>query len=432
MLRIVSTGEDGPFIEENLARFREVLRERNFFLLWLGQIISQFGDRLNQMALIALVYYKKPDSPFELAKFFSFTVIPSFIVSPIAGAFIDRWNKKKTMITCDILRGLIVLVIPVAFLELTPSFPIYTAVFLIFAVSCFFLPARLAMIPDLVSKDKLLVANSLFTVTGMIGAVFWFVVGGILVEILKVRGGLYLNSVVYFLSALAIVFITRKKIRSEPPKKAEESLGLEKIIRTSLFKEIKDGFNYLRSHKEAKFAFNVLFILMAGVGASYSVVIVFIQQAMGSVTRDLGLLGFFLGGGFFIGSVLYGKFGHGLPKSKTIFGCLVAAGAAMFFFTALLKWTHSFVFASAVAAVLGTAVAPIGISMNTLIHEVTYEHMRGRVFSSLGIVMNFAFLVFMLISSKLAEHIDRSWILYSVSVFYVVSGISGFILNKDD
>ncbi|MDP3786309.1 MAG: MFS transporter [Candidatus Omnitrophota bacterium] len=415
-----------------MVRFREVLRERNFFLLWLGQIISQFGDRLNQMALIAIVYYKKPDSPFELAKFFSFTVLPSFIVSPIAGAFIDRWDKKKTMITCDILRGLIVLVIPVAFLELTPSFPIYTAVFLIFAVSCFFLPARLAMIPDLVSKDKLLVANSLFTVTGMIGAIFWFVVGGILVEMLKVRGGLYLNSVIYFLSALAIVFIVKKKIQSEPPQNVGKPIDLEKIIKTSLFQEIKDGFNYLRHHKEARFAFNVIFILMAGVGASYAVVIVFIQQAMGSVTKDLGLLGFFLGGGFLIGSMLYGKFGHGLPKPKTIFGCLILAGVAMFFFTVLLKWTQSFVFASAAAAVLGIAVAPIGISTNTIIHEVTYENMRGRVFSSLGIVMNFAFLVFMLISSKLAERVDRSWILYSVSVFYVISGILGLILKKGD
>lgn len=415
-----------------MARFREVLRERNFFLLWLGQIISQFGDRLNQMALIAIVYYKKPDSPFELAKFFSFTVIPSFIVSPIAGAFIDRWDKKRTMVTCDILRGLIVLVIPIAFLNLTPSFPIYTAVFMIFAVSCFFLPARLAMIPDLVSKDKLLAANSLFTVTGMIGAIFWFVVGGILVEILKLRGSLYLNSVIYILSALAIIFIARKKMHAEPRQNVGESVDLEKIIKTSLLKEIKDGFDYLRHHREAKFAFNVLFILMAGVGASYAVVIVFIQQAMGSVTKDLGLLGFFLGGGFFAGSMLYGKFGHRLPKAKTIFGCLVLAGAAMFFFTALLKWTQSFAFASAVAAVLGIAIAPIGISTNTLIHEVTHENMRGRIFSSLGIAMNFAFLIFMLAAAKLAEYIDRSWILYSVGVFYAICGVAGFILKKDN
>lgn len=394
----------------------------------MGQIISQFGDRLNQMALIAIVYSRAPGSAFELAKLLSFTIIPSFIVSPIAGAFVDRWDRKRMMITCDILRGLIVLAIPVALLTLKSSFPIYTAVFLIFTVSCFFIPARLAIIPDLVSSDKLLTANSLFSVTGMIGAIGWFVVGGLLVEFYGVKGGLYLNSVIYFLSALAITFIARKKysVRS-----SSESIKIKEAIETSLTKDIKDGLNYLKNHREVKFVFGVLFILMAGAGTAYAVIIVFIQQAMGSITRDLSLSGLFLGGGFFFGSLLYGRLGHGLPKPKMIFTCLILSGIAIFIFTALLKWTQSFKFASIMAMILGLAVAPIGISTNTLIHEVSVEHMRGRVFSSLGIVMNFALLIFMLIASRLAEYIDRSWILYSVSIFYIASGILGFVLKKE-
>ncbi len=374
------------------------------------------------MALIAIVYARTPDSPFELAKIFSFTVIPSFIVSPIAGAFIDRWDKKRTMITCDILRGLIVLAIPIAFLDLIPSFPIYTAVFLIFAVSCFFLPARLSIIPDLVSKEKLLVANSLFTLTGMIGAIFWFVVSGLLVELLKVRGGLYLNSVVYFLSALAIVFITGKKRHLH---QHAGSVKIDEAIKTSLLADIKEGLKYLRSHREARFAFQVLSVVMAGAGAAYAVIIVFVQEAMGSITRDLSLLGMFLGAGFFIGSLFYGKLGHRFSKARMIFGCLIIAGVAMFFFTALLKLTQSFFFASVIAMFVGMSLAPIGISTNTLIHEMVIENMRGRIFSSMGIAMNLAFLIFMLSTSKLAETVDRSWILYGVSFFYVISGVLG-------
>ena len=407
-----------------MARFREVLSERNFFLLWVGQIISQFGDRLNQMALIAIVYVRTPGSPFELAKFFSFTIIPSFFVSPIAGAFIDRWDRKRTMIGCDILRGLIVFAISLLFLNLTPTFPIYTAVFLIFAVSCFFLPARLAIIPDLVPKEKLLVANSLFTVTGMIGFIFWFVVGGFLVEFLKVKGGLYLNSFVYLMSALAIVFITGHRRRQ---KKAEGSVDIEEIIKTSLIGDIKDGIKYLKNNSEARFAFRMVFILMAGAGAAYTVVIVFIQEAMGSMTRDLSLLLMPLGVGFFIGSLLYGRVGHRFSKAKSIFTCLILCGISMFAFTAVLKGTKSILGASVVAAVLGVVSAPVGISTTTLIHEMVEEKMRGRIFSWLGIAMNLAFLIFMLGGAKLAERIDSGWILYGVSVFYVVSGILGFI-----
>ena len=376
------------------------------------------------MALIAIVYSRAPGSPFELAKFFSFTIIPSFFVSPIAGAFIDRWDKKRTMIGCDILRCLIVFAIPLMFLNLTPTFPIYTAVFLIFAVSCFFLPARLAIIPDLVSKENLLVANSLFTVTGMIGAIFWFVVGGLLVEFLKVKGGLYLNSFVYLMSALAIVFITGHRRRQ---KKTGDSVGIEEIIKTSLIREIKDGIKYLAVHGEARFAFRTLFVLMAGAGAAYAVVIVFIQEAMGTMTRDLSLLGLFLGAGFFIGSLLYGRMGHRFSKAKSIFACLILCGISMCAFTAVLKGTKSFLGASVVAMILGIAMAPIGISTNTLIHEMVDEKMRGRIFSSLGIAMNLAFLIFMLGAAKLAERVDSGWILYGVSVFYVASGILGFI-----
>jgi len=407
-----------------LAGFREVLKERNFFLLWVGQIISQFGDRLNQMVLIAIVYDRAPGSPFELAKLFSFTIIPSFFVSPIAGAFIDRWDNKRTMITCDILRGLTVLMIPIAFLNLVPRFPIYSAVFLIFAVSCFFLPARPSIIPDLVSKEKLLVANSLFTVTGMIGAIFWFVVGGLLVEFFKVKGGLYLNSLVYLLSAAAIVFVTGHKRKKKPP---TENVDIEKIIKTSLVKEIKDGFKYLKGHREARFAFRTLFVLMAGAGAIYAVAIVFIQEVMGSMTRDLSLLGMFLGAGFFIGSMIYGRLGRHFSKAKSIFTCLILCGIAICAFTAVLKGTKSFAGASAVAMILGMAMAPIGISTNTIIHEMVDEKMRGRIFSSLGVAMNMAFLIFMLSAAKLAEKIDSGWIFYGVSVFYVISGILGFV-----
>jgi len=411
-----------------LARFREVLKERNFFLLWLGQIISQFGDRLNQMVLIAIVYARTPGSPFELAKFFSFTIIPSFFVSPLAGAFIDRWDKKTTMIVCDVLRGLVVLAVPLLFVDVgsAPSVPIYAAVFLIFAVSCFFLPARLSIIPDLVSKDKLLVANSLFTVTGMIGAIFWFVVGGVLVEMVKVRNGLFINALIYLMSAAAIVFITGHHRRAKKTSGPVSAANIENMIKTSIVKDITDGLRYLKHNREARFAFRVLFVMMAGAGAAYSVIIIFIQDSMGSITKDLGLLGMFLGAGFFAGSLAYGKAGHRFSMHKTIFGCFIAAGLAMFAFTMLLKWTQSFMAASVAAMVLGIFLAPVGISTNTMIHEMVVENMRGRIFSSLGIAMNIAFLIFMLCSSKLAETLDRSYILYAVSGFYVVAGILGF------
>ena len=64
-----------------MTKFREVLSNRNFLFLWIGQLISTFGDRLTQMALVALVYQQNPGSEIALAKLISFTIIPVFIIS---------------------------------------------------------------------------------------------------------------------------------------------------------------------------------------------------------------------------------------------------------------------------------------------------------------------------------------------------------------
>ena len=100
--------------------FRKILINKSFFSLWIGQIISQCGDRINQMALIGLVYTKFGASSTQLAKLFSFAILPVFLVGPIAGVYVDRWSKKYTMFYSDILRGLLVL--SIAFYFLTYSY----------------------------------------------------------------------------------------------------------------------------------------------------------------------------------------------------------------------------------------------------------------------------------------------------------------------
>ena len=165
-----------------MVRFREVLKNRNFFLLWLGQIISQFGDRLGQMALIALVYLRTPGSPLGIAKIFSFTIIPVFLIGPIAGVYVDRWDRRRTMYVCDFLRALLLLSIPLFLFYTKNLFFIYFIIFIAFSLGRFFVPAKLSIVPELVVKKDLLIANSLVNTTGMIAAILGFGVSGVLVE----------------------------------------------------------------------------------------------------------------------------------------------------------------------------------------------------------------------------------------------------------
>ena len=153
-----------------------------------------------------------------------------------------------------------------------------------------------------------------------------------------------------------------------------------------------DGINYIQSQKNIRFIFLLMSVLFTAAGAIYVIIIVFIQQTFGSVTKDLGFLAVPLGIGLFAGSMVYGRFGKELSKFKTIFGALILGGMMVTFFAAAISHTHDRVFAAILAAILGFIIGPIMIAANTVIHSVCSEEMSGKVFSALEFVMHLAFL----------------------------------------
>lgn len=414
-----------------MARIREVLGIPNFFFLWLGQVISQFGDRLTQMVLIGLIYKRAPGSAYELAKLFIFVVVPVFVVGPVAGVYADRWKRKYTMLVSDVIRGILVLLIASYLMlvpKLHPIFPIYLIVFTIFSTTRFFIPAKMSIIPDLVPQDKLLEANSLIHTTGMIAAMLGLGLGGILVSIpaVGVKGGLLIDAATFFISAILISFI---RINKEPQELKENIYAIgrrvKEIIRTSVIEEIGNGLKYIFSHRKMHFVIALLFLLWSGIGASYVVMIVFIQKALASVTRHLGLLAMLFGAGLFCGSVIYGKYGQRISRTKAIFLSLVLGGMFLVNFVLLVDIGKNFYLITIIAFLFGVSLSPIMISSNTIIHELIPDELRGRVFSSLEAVMHLAFFIFMLACSILAEFVNPSFILLAVGVVFVYCGILG-------
>ncbi len=415
-----------------MIRFRDVLKDRNFFVLWIGQVISNFGDRLNQMALVALVYQRTPGSAIALAKLISFTIIPVFIIGPVAGVWVDRLNRKNVMIISDVLRGILVLSIPL-FIILNQMLLIYIAVFLIFSLSRFFVPSKMAIIPDLVSRDKLLVANTLTDTTHMIGSVVGLVVAGIIVNIryIGAMGGFYIDAASFFISASLIALIIQKEF----VKGVREDLvvtrkALESSIRKSIFEEIKEGLSYLRKHRDMHFIMKVFFLLMAGLGAISCVIIVFVQEAFGTATRDLGFLGMFLIGGLFLGTLFYGRFGQRLKKQKIISLSFVATGLFLIFFTLLVRKNPNILMAAILSGLLGVSVSPIMGSTNTLIHETIPEEARGRIFSSLEAIIHLAFLIFMFAAAYSTKYIDRFWIMIITGAIFSICGLIGVFSRR--
>ena len=410
-----------------MAKFREVLKNKNFFFLWLGQIISQFGERLAQMALIGLVYMQAPGSTFQLAKILSFTILPVFLIGPVAGVYVDRWDRRRTLFVCDFLRGCLVLFIALLLFLQRPIGLIYILIFFIFSVGRFFIPAKLSIVPNLVKKENLLVANSLINTTAMIAAILGFGIGGLLVEWLGVKGGFCLNALGFFISG-ALIFSIRQS-KAVHLKIKELSREIVEVIRKSVIQEIKEGITYFIKQKDVRFTGAIMFFLGGALGAVYVVMIVFVQQTLQSATKDLGFLIMFLGLGLFLGSLLYGRLGHRLAHFKAIFSSLIIAGVVLAIFVSSLIYYPYFLLAGSLALVLGLSVSPIIISCNTLVHNSSDNEMMGRVFSSLEILMHFSFIVFMFLSSLLAEWVSPSLILIVVACSFILAGSLSLIFR---
>ncbi|MCC6758382.1 MAG: MFS transporter [Candidatus Omnitrophica bacterium] len=408
--------------------FRFIFDKKNeqFMRLWWAQLISQFGDRLNQMALIGLIA-QRDGSAYSLAKLLSFTIIPVFIVGPIAGVYVDRWDKRTTLFICDIARGLLVLAIPFLFMQKHSIIEIYIVVFLIFCFSRFYVPAKMSIVPELVPAENILMANSLLTTTGMLAFVMGCALGGFLVDKIGARAGFIGDSATYFISALMILSM-RSKFKLDLSKKKIIEKGKEFIaIEKSFFSEIKEGMQYLFSQRQIRFVMNMFFILLSAAGAIYVVIIVFIQKAFNTVTRDLGVLAVCLGAGLFVGALCYGRWGKKVLWSRTIFLSLIAGGAMIIVFAVTVQQYPNVILAGGLAFLLGVVISPIFIASNTIVHVASDEKMRGKVFSSLEIVIHLAFLTSMLISSWLAQRVDPFWILVSVGAIFTVVGIAGIV-----
>jgi len=415
-----------------MASYKTLLKNRNFVLYSVGQAFSTFGDRLIQIVLIGFVYRRWPGSSIQLAKLFFFTIVPSFFISPIAGVYIDRWDKKYVMIASDMFRAAVILLIPIFFIFYKSPIPIYIVIFLNFAAACFFLPARLSIIPELVPKDEILIANSASSMTWVVSGIVGFSFGGILAEWIGIRNSFFANSAVYLLSVVSFLMLAHS-VRNRPyPGKPEETPGSpKKLFKKSFFHDFIEGLKALFSDRRLKFAACIFFVLSSLTGAMYVVGVVFIQETLKSMTKDVGVLGMCLFAGILLGSSIYGKVGNKLPRAKTIFMSLFLGGILIDVFVVGLRLTKSFLFGSAAAFILGLFVSPIYVGGTTIIHESAESNLRARIFSSIGIIMNLGFLFFMFMSSILAEHIDKMWILVACgtgfALFGIISMAAGFL-----
>ncbi|MGK7874940.1 MAG: MFS transporter [Xenococcaceae cyanobacterium] len=366
---------------------------RIFLLIWLGQIVSLVGSALTEFALGVWVY-QKTGSVTQFALISLFIYLPKIIISPLAGALVDRWDRRWAMILSDFVAGLSTLMIMVLVLsDSLEIWHIYLAVVVNSIFNAFQWPAYAAATTQLVPKQHLGRANGMVQASRATAKLLSPAMAGFLVGIIQIQGILlidYITFVFALVTLLSIRFPKNTSINHTHHRKAS--------IR-QLLREILSGWHYI-AFRQGLLALLMLFAVIYFTEGMIQVLFWPLVLNLGS-SAELGIVLSIAGCGMLLGSVVMSTWGgpkrrvHGILFFVSLQGILLCLGG--------LKPSIS------VAAVGGFGYLfayPIIVSCNRTIWQSKVPlNLQGRVFAlQLMLEKSLAILAY-IFTGPLVDHI---------------------------
>ncbi|MCM2271596.1 MAG: MFS transporter [candidate division Zixibacteria bacterium] len=353
------------------------LFNRNFFLLWQGQLISKIG---NEAHYIALAFWVKhaTGSATLMGAFMMAATIPRVILGPFAGAFTDRHSRRGIIIVADIICGISVLSLALLLWLLPDAIDlllwwmfIVTAV--VATVSSFFSPAMSASIPDIVPQEKIAAANSAGAASNQISGFLGLGVGGLLYRVLGAP-------LLFFFDGLSYVVAGFFSSFAKIPQKLPEKRANWRETAAQIRLDVKEGFAYVWRQPGLR----ALFIAASALNFFFTPVAVllpfFVEDTLGSTSDWMGYMLAGMGVGSLLGYLVAGAIRLPGPTRSRIMifsmiGMSILIGAVglvanpvqgliLLFFTGILN-------------------GYINVNLATVLQLTTPSEIRGRVFGLL-------------------------------------------------
>ncbi len=419
------------------VKFWNILRIRDFSIFVFSQTISQFGDKLDYIALIALIgLFPKERTPFLLSQLALFITLPVLIFGPIAGVLVDRWHKKRVMVICDTLRMLCALSLPLVFLYTKNIYPVFALVFFMFLLALFFNTARSAIIPNLVSKKRLLNANSILNLVGRGATFLGMATGGLIIDwsiwknTIGIAGWIVafiIDGITFGISAFMIYIMRvnlKERIKEESHLKPQSLFLMVKNSLLKIIKEMTQALKHIFKEKNLGFAMATIFLMIIAGSVVYVLAVPTIQQDMAWGTKGVGILAAVGAIGLLLGAYIAGTLGHYIDLKLFIIYCFILISAGMFTFPFINQF-YQFIF---ITLIVGIAASPIFIGQDTLIHHYADEEIRGRIFSFRDWLLNLTFVVGSLLVGSLSTFITKRYLFIIFGAIIIGFSLIGFIL----
>ncbi|WP_254445273.1 MULTISPECIES: MFS transporter [unclassified Anabaena] len=374
-----------------LSQLIAIIREiRSFFLFWLGQSLSEIGNRLTGFGLSIWVY-QNTHAVTQLSLVIFFTTLPGVLITPIVGALVDRWNRQVIIIISDLVAALITLTL--ALLLLTNHLEVwhtYISAFLTSLCGSFQMIAKSAAVTMMVKSDQIGRANGLIQLSTAVGQLTAPILAGVLIAAVQLQGLLLIDFSTYIIALVTLLFI---KI-PQPEAINNSGKGITVII-----DEIIYGWKNISSR--IFFVILLIFMTIHFFVSGMTTVLIDPLILSFSSTTTFGTVMSIAGCGMVAGSLVMSFWGGGKTSIYTLFifsalnGIgLIIAGAKPFIPTITLGLCISFF------------TIPIILSTNYTIWQTNvHPKVQGRVLSLLGTVTGLGLALGNLTASPLADRI---------------------------
>jgi hypothetical protein len=465
--------------------YRELFaRNRDFRRLWTGQVVSEIGDWLNNIAVLALAI--ELAGPARQGRAIAVYAIarhlPLFLFGPVAGVVVDRQDRRRVMIAADVARAALALGFLVA--QKFSSLPlIYAVGAALFSVSAFFNAAKRATLPNLVARtDSLLAANSLSASTTAATIAVGSALGGLIATFVGRETVFVLNAATFLVSAIMISRIspiadcglriadsktpnTGRRVRqiesqilspelevsSQPPANSDCLPRLQSAIRNPQSKtgtsaimkavaDFRDGLRYVRSDGVLAGVFVVAAGWGLGNGAARALYSVFgarlgEQAAAGWLARpkDFGISVLFvaMGAGGVLGAPLARRFnagGGGARLGARMGRSLLFDGCGLFAFSLMPNlWG-----AAGVLVLREMNYAVWWTAQQTIMMQRTANHFAGRVFATHETVTTLAMVCAIYAAGAAADTFGIRAVAATGGAIIALSGVTWFVLRRGD
>jgi len=392
---------------------------RSFVLVWLGGLVSLAGDWVLIVGL-PLVVYEMTHSTLATGTMFMAGTLPRLPLGSVAGVFVDRWDRRRTIVVTNILMGLGLLPL-LAVRSAEDLWLVYVVQMGEACIAEFQRPALGALLPRLVDQDKLVAANALSSLGSESTRLVGPALGALVVAFFGLAGVVVVDAA-SFVVAGALVALVIGIPRSAHSVASSAAANLAQLC-LGVWRDWRDGLRVVRSNR----VLGVLFAFCAVTGVGEGMIMtLFVPFATTVVRGGQGAYGALLSAqavGGLVGGLLLGRFGRGFAPRDLLGVTAVVFGVL----DLLLFYAPLFVTGVGVPLALimlvGVPAAGMGISRSTLLQTAATDQYRGRVLGAVSATVAVAGLAGMALAGLLGDRLGIVPLLTVQGVGYVVAGL---------